>query len=217
MPANESPAMTQDNQTVEVHSQEASRIQSIDIFRGMNVLAMIFVDNLGFVTGLPWWTYHMPREANGMTYVDMVFPAFLFLMGMSIPISIRSRRAKGQSRSGIWTHAVVRSLSLVGLGLFVSNAPQVDAQRTGISFPWWAALGFIAIALVWMEFPESDKHRTTSGASKFVGLAMLAGLIVIFRRVTPEGKVAWLDFPDWEILGLLGWAYLSVSTIYLSL
>src|SRR5277367_931708 len=99
MPANESPAMTQDNQTVEVHSQEASRIQSIDIFRGMNVLAMIFVDNLGFVTGLPWWTYHMPREANGMTYVDMVFPAFLFLMGMSLPVAIGGWTAKGVTKT----------------------------------------------------------------------------------------------------------------------
>ena len=57
-----------------------NRVDSIDIFRGMNVLLMILVDNLGFVAGLPWWTNHMPREANGMTYVDMVFPEFLFLI-----------------------------------------------------------------------------------------------------------------------------------------
>lgn len=65
----------------------APRIHSLDIFRGLTVLVMVFVDNLGFVKGLPWWTYHMPREANGMTYVDVVFPAFLFLVGMSIPLT----------------------------------------------------------------------------------------------------------------------------------
>src|SRR5271156_2854613 len=131
MPANESPAMTQDNQTVEVHSQEASRIQSIDIFRGLTVLTMIFVDNLGFVQGLPWWTYHMPREANGMTYVDMVFPAFLFLMGMSLPVAIGGWTAKGVTKTKIWRHIVLRSLSLVALGLFIANDPLVDAQHTG--------------------------------------------------------------------------------------
>lgn len=176
---------------------------------------MIFVDNLGFVTGLPWWTYHMPRGANGMTYVDMVFPAFLFLMGLSIPISIRSRIAKGETKAQVWMHVLVRSLSLVALGLFVSNAPQVDAQRTGISFPWWTALGFVAIALAWLDFPESVKHNAFSRVLKYCGLALLIVLAAIFRRATADGRPAWLDFSDWEILGLLGWAYLSVSAIYL--
>src|SRR5580698_7477967 len=123
----------------------APRVVSIDIFRGLNILMMIFVDNLGLVVGLPWWTNHMPREANGMTYVDMVFPAFLFLMGMSIPLSIRSRTEKGQTFYQVCLHVVARSLSLVVLGLFIANAPQVDAAHTGISEAWWASLGFIAI------------------------------------------------------------------------
>jgi predicted acyltransferase len=53
-----------------------ARIASIDIFRGLTVLVMVFVDNLDFVKGLPWWTYHMPLQSNGLTNVDMVFPAF---------------------------------------------------------------------------------------------------------------------------------------------
>src|SRR3984957_8584764 len=109
------------------------RIASIDIFRGLTVLVMVFVDNLDFVKGLPWWTYHMPRQSNGITYVDMVFPAFLFVMGMSIPIAVDRRIAEGDSRGKIWWHIVARSLSLVALGLFIANGPQVDRQRTGIS------------------------------------------------------------------------------------
>src|SRR5579863_1679610 len=116
----------------DVVSANSPRIQSIDIFRGINVLVMIFVDNLGMVAGLPWWTNHMPATANGMTYVDMVFPAFLFLMGMSIPLSVHSRIAKGQAMSRVWAHVLARSLGLVALGLFVANAPQVDARQTGI-------------------------------------------------------------------------------------
>lgn len=211
-------ASTTQNATAEVVGpsfSDSPRIESIDIFRGLNVLLMIFVDNLGFVTGLAWWTYHMPREANGMTYVDMVFPAFLFLMGMSIPLSIRSRIAKGQTYAQVWGHAVARSLSLVVLGLFIANAPQVDLRSTGISEPWWAALGFVAIALGWIRFPGSDRHKRASLILRCGGFALLVALAAIFRRVTPEGKIAWLDFSDWEILGLLGWAYLSAAAIYL--
>ena len=125
------------------------RIASIDIFRGLTVLVMVFVDNLDFVKGLPWWTYHMPRQANDLTYVDMVFPAFLFVMGMSIPLAVERRIAVGDSDSQIWLHIVARSLSLVALGLFIANGPQVDPQRTGVSAVSWDLLGFAGIALFW--------------------------------------------------------------------
>jgi heparan-alpha-glucosaminide N-acetyltransferase len=118
------------------------RIASIDIFRGLTVLVMVFVDNLDFVKGLPWWTYHMPREANGLTYVDMVFPAFLFVMGMSIPLAVERRLAAGDGHRQIWLYIVGRSLSLVALGLFIANGPGVDPQRTGISVVSWDLLGF---------------------------------------------------------------------------
>src|SRR5208282_2400239 len=124
-----------------VHSPEfTGRIASIDIFRGLTVLVMVFVDNLDFVKGLPWWTYHLPREANGITYVDMVFPAFLFVMGMSIPLAMQRGIAAGDSVGKIWWHTVARSLSLVALGLFIANGPQVDPQQTRISSASWALL-----------------------------------------------------------------------------
>ena len=78
------------------------RIASIDIFRGLTVLVMVFVDNLGFVKGLPWWTHHMPLGSNGMTYVDMVFPAFLFVMGVSIPLAVERRVSAGDSYGRVW-------------------------------------------------------------------------------------------------------------------
>jgi len=191
------------------------RIESIDIFRGLNVLVMIFVDNLGMVAGLPWWTNHMPAAANGMTYVDMVFPAFLFLMGMSIPLSIGSRIAKGQAMSRVWAHVLARSLGLVALGLFIANAPLADARHTGIGTNLWIVLGFVSIGLSLLRFPEGKTRQKFFSILKYAGFALFILLMVIFRRTTADGHVAWLDFSDWEILGLLGWAYLSVSAIYL--
>ena len=60
-------------------SAQSRRVASIDIFRGLTILVMIFVNDLAGVKGLPWWTYHLPGNVNGMTYVDMVFPFFLFI------------------------------------------------------------------------------------------------------------------------------------------
>ena len=198
------------------HSEDATpRIASVDIFRGLTVLVMVFVDNLDFVKGLPWWTYHMPRQSNGMTYVDMVFPAFLFAMGMSIPIAVDRRIAEGDSRGKIWLRIVVRSLSLVALGLFIANGPQVDRQQAGISVVLWDLLGFAGIALGWGVFSSWPANKWLQRILKYAGLLLLGELAAVFRRTTQDGHVAWLDFSDWEILGLLGWAYLLTGSFYL--
>jgi heparan-alpha-glucosaminide N-acetyltransferase len=198
------------------HSEVVTRrIASIDIFRGLTVLVMVFVDNLDFVKGLPWWTYHMPRQSNGMTYVDMIFPAFLFIMGMSIPIAVNRRIAEGDSPGKIWLHIVARSLSLVALGLFIANGPQVDRQHAGISAALWDLLGFAGIALGWGVFSSRPANKRLQRFLKYAGLLLLAALAAAFRRTTQDGHVAWLDFSDWEILGLLGWAYLLAGSLYL--
>jgi heparan-alpha-glucosaminide N-acetyltransferase len=199
------------------HAVVTGRIASIDTFRGLTVLVMVFVDNLDFVKGLPWWTYHMPLGNNGMTYVDMVFPAFLFVMGVSIPLTVDRRAAAGDSDGRIWLHNLERSLSLVVLGLFIANAPQVDSPHTGISAVWWAILGFVGIALFWGVHHSPSPNKRLRWVMKYAGLLIVAGLFIAFRRITPGGQVAWLDFSDWEILGLLGWAYLLVSSLYLLL
>jgi heparan-alpha-glucosaminide N-acetyltransferase len=191
------------------------RVASIDIFRGLTVLVMVFVDNLDFVKGLPWWTYHMPRQSNGLTYVDMVFPAFLFVMGMSIPLAVERRIAEGDSPGKIWLHVLVRSLSLVVLGLFIANGPQVDRGQTRISTVLWDVLGFAGIALFWGVYPDLPARKWSRRVTQYAGLLLLIGLVVAFRRVASDGRVAWLDFSDWEILGLLGWAYLLVGSLYL--
>lgn len=209
-----SQTMTPSVNSTKESGSAAPRVFSIDIFRGLNMLLMIFVNNISEVKGLPWWTYHR-GDVNGMTYVDMVFPGFLFLMGMSIPLSVEAREARGQSRLKIWTHVVTRSLSLLALGLFIANALRVNGRDPRASGMWWTVLGIVGIALAWLRFPGEKKRRLLYRTMRYVGLALIAVLFMVFRRVTPGGQIAGLDFSYWEILGLLGWAYLLVSAIYL--
>jgi hypothetical protein len=63
----------------EARRTRARRVASIDIFRGLAMMVMIFVNDLAEVHGLPWWTYHAHAQQDVMTYVDVVFPFFFSL------------------------------------------------------------------------------------------------------------------------------------------
>ena len=100
--------------SVSVMERPASpRLASIDIFRGLTMTVMIFVNELAGVKGLPWWNYHMKANVDFMTYVDMVFPFFLFIVGLSMPLAIRSRLKRNPSIPALWMHVALRTASLM--------------------------------------------------------------------------------------------------------
>ena len=80
-----------------MNSNQTFRISSIDILRALTMLLMIFVNDLWSLKDIPGWLEHTAAEADGMGLADTVFPAFLFLAGMSIPLSVQHRRQKGDS------------------------------------------------------------------------------------------------------------------------
>ena len=77
------------------------RIISIDALRGITIFVMIFVNELASVKNVPQWMKHMPADADAMTFVDIVFPSFLFIVGMSIPFAFNVRLIKGDSTKTI--------------------------------------------------------------------------------------------------------------------
>jgi len=193
------------------------RVLSLDIFRGLTMLVMIFVNDLSSVHGLPWWNYHMPPHSNGMTYVDAVFPSFLFILGMAIPLAVRKRLEKGDSMPRLWGHILLRTVSLVVLGLVLANASKVDPNLTGLQPGVWATLALIGAILLWAVYPQADGRKLLFRVMKYAGLALLVAMLVVFRRTTKEGQVEWLDFRYWEILGLIGRAYLATCLLYIPL
>jgi heparan-alpha-glucosaminide N-acetyltransferase len=185
------------------------RIQSVDIFRGLTILVMVFVNDIAGVKGLPWWTHHMPEGVSGMTYVDMVFSAFLFIVGISMPLAINRRLSAGESNLNVLKHVVVRSLSLVAIGYILANLNA--GGRT------WDLLAFTGILLAWSVYPKTGTRRTLYRILKVSGLVLLVVLVAIFRRKTAAGGISGLDMGYPEILGLIGFAYLSAGIIYLVL
>jgi|WetSurMetagenome_2_1015567.scaffolds.fasta_scaffold198503_1 heparan-alpha-glucosaminide N-acetyltransferase len=194
---------------------ESSRILSIDIFRGLTMLVMIFVNDVASIKGLPWWTYHLPANVNGLTYVDMVFPFFLFIVGMAIPLSLTNRLAKRDSTLQLWKHVLARALSLVALGLLIMNGRQLDPQLSGIKYGWWNVLMFAGVILFWNSYPRSVAGKNFYFFLKYIGLLLIVVLLLLYRRKSAEGLEVWLNLTNWAILGAIGWAYLSVCLLYI--
>jgi heparan-alpha-glucosaminide N-acetyltransferase len=192
-----------------------SRIASIDVFRGLTILVMIFVNDVSEVKGLPWWTYHLPGNVNGMTYVDMVFPFFLFIVGISLPLAIRHRLSKGDTPIQLWTHIIVRSFALVVLGMALANAEKVNQTLTHMSGNVWLLLTLVGAILFWNVYPRTEKYKLLFKGMKFAGLLLMVAMFLIFRRTAHDGHIAWLDFGYWEILGLIGWTYFAVCILYI--
>jgi heparan-alpha-glucosaminide N-acetyltransferase len=193
----------------------APRVVSIDIFRGLTMAVMIFVNELSEVKGLPWWTYHAPGNVDVMTYVDMVFPFFLFIVGMSMPLSITQRLKRDSSVLALWGHVIVRFLGLLVLGLILANAEKADPTRMVISGSTWALLGLICMALYLNVYAKSERYPAYSRILRVLGLVGVVVLFALFRRTTHDGHAAWIDGSYPEILGLIAYSYLAVSILYI--
>ena len=200
----------------------AGRIASVDALRGLTILLMIFVNDLG--PGAPSWMHHIqPPRADGMTLADVVFPAFLFIVGVSIPLAFERARDAGRPMLGRLGHILFRTAALLFMGVIVFNSE--DSHTHGQ--PLWGLLAFVATILAWCSIPsERTTRRKILIAVKGLGIVGLLVLLAVYRRdpTTAElpmfGSVegwVWLQTGWWGILGLIGWAYLVVAliTIYL--
>jgi heparan-alpha-glucosaminide N-acetyltransferase len=190
------------------------RLAAVDILRGLTMVVMIFVNDLASVRGLPWWNYHMRADVNFMTYVDMVYPFFLFVVGLSIPLAFRQRLKKA-SLPKLWWHVFLRSLSLIVLGLILANAEKADPARMGINPNAWAILALAGAVLYLSIYKGSDNYSTLHFWLRMLGVAVTITMLAVFRRTASGGHAAWIDSSYPEILGLIGYTYFAVSILYI--
>ena len=193
----------------------AMRVASIDIFRGLTMMVMIFVNDLAGISGLPWWTYHAHEQQDLMTYVDMVFPFFLFIVGMAMPLATTRRLEKNPSYLALWLHVAARSIGLVVLGLILANAEKGDPALMHVSIAAWALIALTGAILLWLVPSRDVRRANIYKGLRVVGLILLVTAFAIFRRHTESGSVAWIDASYPEILGIIGFTYFAVALLYI--
>jgi heparan-alpha-glucosaminide N-acetyltransferase len=187
------------------------RIQSIDALRGITILVMIFVNEVAGVQGIPAWMKHMPADADAMTFVDAVFPAFLFIVGMSIPFALNNRLAKGDSIFQLQSHILFRALGLLVLGIFMVNAEDGYHEPSMIiSIACWSLLFYIAVILIWNVY--TFKNKFIAYILRAVGVVALIILAMLYKGGDDGSQTMQPHW--WGILGLIGWAYLVSCILY---
>ena len=94
------------------------RIASIDILRALTMVFMIWVNDFWTLTEVPKWLQHANATEDYLGFSDIIFPLFLFIVGLSVPLAMKQRRIKGDSRQSIIKHIIIRSVSLLFIGFF---------------------------------------------------------------------------------------------------
>ena len=157
------------------------RLRSLDVFRGLTMAAMVVVNNPG-----DWATVYAPllhAEWHGWTPTDLIFPAFLFIVGASMTQVPPAR----QTRWAVWR----RAAALVALGLFLSGFPYFNPAR-------WRVPGvlqrigicYVVTALLWRALAVPGDAVATTRRVVAAAAACLVGYWALLMLVAPPGGAA---------------------------
>ena len=191
--------------------QLPKRLLSIDVLRALTMLLMIFVNDASSVGGIPAWLDHAKETEDALGFADTIFPAFLFIAGLSIPLAIKSRISKGDSTWQVLFYIISRSAALLIIGFYHVNLENYSAAAI-LPRAVWEILITLSFFMIWLDYPE-----TMAKAKKYAimgsGLALLIALGVIYKG----GDLAhplWMQTSWWGILGIIGWSYLICALVY---
>lgn len=155
-----------------------NRLLSLDVFRGITVMAMILVNNPG-----DWGHVYAPllhAHWHGCTPTDLIFPFFLFIVGVSISYALDKAKTQPQNHGAVIQKVIKRGLTLVALGLFLSLYPKFEfatmripgvLQRIG--------LVFIICSVIFL--------KTNLKTQVFIGLFLLVAYYVLMSFVPVPG------------------------------
>lgn len=170
---------------------KTERLVSLDVFRGMTVAGMLLVNNPGTWSAIYPPLAHAPW--HGWTPTDLIFPFFLFIVGITTELSLRARRARGDDERAILRQVLRRGALIFLFGLLLSGFP---------FFTW-------PPALEGATFLERVVHRVEHwrimGVLQRIGLAYLCGALLTLRTTLRQQLliVATLLFGYWALMTLV--------------
>ena len=206
-----SPALSTQARQTTSGPATAQRLLSLDVFRGLTMAAMVIVNNPGDWNNMYWPLEH--AAWNGWTPTDLIFPFFLFIVGVSITLS---------KKSAGWASILRRSAIILALGLFLAGYPRFNIHRWRIpGVLQRIALCYLAAASLYRLTSGNRRRQVIVAASTAAALALGYWAIMMLVAppggtagdLSPEGNLgAWLDRalmnghlwrPRWDPEGLL--------------
>ncbi len=176
------------------------RLQSLDVFRGITIAAMILVNKQGNSREGYEALQHVPW--HGATPTDWIFPFFLFIVGVALPFSIANRQRKGATDGDIMRHALVRGAILFVLGMFEKNFPFGGMDLETFRIPGvLQRIAFCYVAATFLLLKTTARTQGIVAAVLLVGYWVLltfvpvpgAGVVALTQENAAINWPAWLD------------------------
>jgi len=130
------------------------RLMSLDAFRGFTIIAMLMVNNAGYDAAFPDQFRHAPW-GKMVTFCDMIFPWFLFIVGVAIPFSAASFRSKNPSRAAYLLKALKRAILLIFFGILIDSSIG-KRIAIGMNVLQLIGLAYFCAALIY-ELPKKTR------------------------------------------------------------
>jgi predicted acyltransferase len=169
------------------------RLLALDVFRGMTVAGMLLVNNPGTRSAIYPPLEH--AEWNGWTPTDLIFPFFLFIVGITTELSLRARRARGDDESAILKQVLRRGALIFLFGLTLAAFP----------FFTWVPIPEMPDASFLDRVVHRVEHLRILGVLQRIALAYLCGALLTLRTSWRQqiAIVAVLLFGYWALMTLV--------------
>lgn len=216
----------------------SKRADALDALRGIAVLAMVLSGTIARKT-LPAWMYHAQEpppihafnpKLAGLTWVDLVFPFFLFAMGAAIPLALSRRIAKGWDTKKVILSILQRGFLLGSFAIFLQHIRPtvIDPNEPG-PHKWWLGIcGFLILFLMFVRWPTKKLpwlQITITIAAWSAGIGFVSRIkypngigfdfnrsdiiLIVLANMAVFGSIIWLFTRSntWLRVGFLGFLF----------
>jgi predicted acyltransferase len=179
-------------EAIEVNKSSLSgRMLSLDVFRGLTIAGMILVNNPGTWSSIHWPLEH--AEWNGWTPTDLIFPFFLFIVGISITLAFARRVESGSDQRALLLKVIKRAAIIFALGVFLNGFPYFNLAEIRIAGVLQRiSVCYLIASLIFIKTTWRTQAITVGALLLFYWFLMTVVPVMVFgaNDLSKEGNLA---------------------------